>query len=38
MIRFHCPGYRVVEDRKIRCHKTGGHGTETFVAGIQDSL
>lgn len=23
---FHCPGYRIVEDRKIRCHKVGGHG------------
>lgn len=34
---FSCPGYRVVEDRKIRCHKTGGHGTETFVQGIQNS-
>ena len=28
---FVCPGYRIVEDRKIRCHKVGGHGTETFV-------
>lgn len=34
---FHCPGYRIVEDRKIRCHKVGGHGTETFVQGIQNS-
>ena len=34
---FSCPGYRVVEDRKIRCHKTGGHGAETFVQGIQNS-
>jgi stage V sporulation protein D (sporulation-specific penicillin-binding protein) len=34
---FSCPGYRVVEDRKIRCHKVGGHGTETFVQGIQNS-
>lgn len=34
---FYCPGYRIVEDRKIRCHKTGGHGQETFVQGIQNS-
>lgn len=34
---FYCPGYRVVEDRKIRCHKVGGHGSETFVEGIQNS-
>lgn len=34
---FSCPGYRVVEDRKIRCHKVGGHGAETFVKGIQNS-
>ena len=34
---FTCPGYRIVEDRKIRCHKTGGHGTETFVQGLQNS-
>ena len=34
---FSCPGYRIVEDRKIRCHKLGGHGQETFVEGIQNS-
>ncbi len=34
---FVCPGYRIVEDRKIRCHKVGGHGAETFVQGIQNS-
>ena len=34
---FYCPGYRIVEDRKIRCHKVGGHGSETFVEGIQNS-
>lgn len=34
---FSCPGYRMVEDRKIRCHKVGGHGAETFVQGIQNS-
>ena len=35
--QFHCPGYYVVEDRRIRCHKVGGHGSETFVQGIQNS-
>lgn len=34
---FYCPGYRIVEDRKIRCHKTIGHGSETFAQGIQNS-
>ena len=34
---FSCPGYRMVEDRKIRCHKVGGHGAETFIEGIQNS-
>lgn len=34
---FSCPGFAVVEDRKIRCHKAGGHGSETFVQGIQNS-
>ncbi len=34
---FSCPGYYVVEDRKIRCHKVGGHGAENFVQGIQNS-
>ncbi len=34
---FSCPGYCVVEDRKIRCHKVGGHGAETFVQGLQNS-
>ena len=34
---FYCPGYRMVEDRRIRCHKVGGHGSETFVQGIQNS-
>ena len=34
---FHCPGFKVVEDRRIRCHKTTGHGTETFVQGVQNS-
>lgn len=34
---FHCPGYRVVEDRKIRCHKVVGHGAENFRQGIMNS-
>jgi stage V sporulation protein D (sporulation-specific penicillin-binding protein) len=34
---FSCPGYRIVEDRKIRCHKVGGHGSETFVQAIENS-
>lgn len=35
--RFSCPGYKMVEDRKIRCHKTTGHGAETFLDGIMNS-
>ena len=34
---FNCPGFRIVEDRKIRCHKTGGHGSETFLQGMMNS-
>ena len=34
---FSCPGFRIVEDRKIRCHKVGGHGAETIVQGIENS-
>lgn len=34
---FSCPGFAIVEDRKIRCHKVRGHGAETFVQGIQNS-
>ena len=34
---FFCPGYHIVEDRRIRCHKVGGHGSETFVQGLQNS-
>ncbi len=34
---FSCPGYRVVEDRRIHCHKRTGHGSETFVQGAQNS-
>ena len=35
--QFQCPGFKIVEDRKIRCHKVGGHGSETFVEGIMNS-
>lgn len=34
---FSCPGFRIVEDRKIRCHKVGGHGAETFLQGAMNS-
>ncbi|MGN0243444.1 MAG: peptidoglycan D,D-transpeptidase FtsI family protein [Lachnospiraceae bacterium] len=34
---FSCPGFRIVEDRRIRCHKAGGHGQETFREGIMNS-
>ena len=34
---FNCPGFRIVEDRKIRCHKTGGHGRENFLQGAMNS-
>ena len=34
---FFCPGFCIVEDRKIRCHKTGGHGAETFLEGMMNS-
>ncbi len=35
--QFSCPGFRIVEDRKIRCHKVSGHGSETFVQATQNS-
>ncbi len=35
--RFSCPGFRIVEDRKIRCHKVGGHGGESFLQGMMNS-
>ncbi|MGN8961884.1 peptidoglycan D,D-transpeptidase FtsI family protein [Bariatricus sp. HCP28S3_D3] len=35
--QFYCPGYKIVEDRKIRCARTTGHGAETFVQGVQNS-
>ncbi len=34
---FYCPGYIMVEDRRIRCHKVIGHGSETFTQGIMNS-
>lgn len=34
---FHCPGFCVVEDRRIRCHKVGGHGSEDFVEATMNS-
>lgn len=35
--QFYDPGYIIVEDRKIRCHKVGGHGAETFLQGVMNS-
>lgn len=34
---FFCPGYKIVEDRRIRCARTTGHGAETFEIGIMNS-
>ena len=34
---FYCPGYKLVEDRRIRCARTTGYGSETFVQGVQNS-
>ena len=34
---FFCPGYKIVEDRRIHCHKRTGHGAENFVQGAQNS-
>ena len=34
---FFCPGYKIVEDRRIRCARTTGHGAETFETGIMNS-
>lgn len=34
---FSCPGFKIVEDRKIRCHKVAGHGAENFVQGAMNS-
>ena len=35
--RFYCPGYKIVDDRRIRCHKISGHGSESFVEGLMNS-
>ena len=35
--QFNCPGYKIGEDRRIRCHKVGGHGAEDFTHGIMNS-
>lgn len=35
--RFHCPGYKIVADRRIRCHKVQGHGSQSFVEAIMNS-
>lgn len=35
--RFSCPGYKIVEDRRIHCHKVAGHGAESFVEGVMNS-
>ena len=35
--RFYCPGYKIVADRRIRCHKTQGHGSQNFVEAIMNS-
>lgn len=35
--QFYCPGYKIVEDRRIRCAKAGGHGSETFTQSVQNS-
>ncbi|MBP3339144.1 MAG: peptidoglycan glycosyltransferase [Lachnospiraceae bacterium] len=34
---FSCPGFKIVDDRRIRCHKTTGHGAETFQEGLLNS-
>ena len=35
--RFSCPGFKIVEDRRIHCHKRTGHGAENFVQGAMNS-
>lgn len=35
--RFSCPGFKIVEDRRIHCHKVSGHGAENFVEGAMNS-
>lgn len=34
---YSCPGFKIVEDRRIRCHKTAGHGTQTFAQTVMNS-
>lgn len=34
---FHCGGYRIVDDRRIHCHKRTGHGAETFLQAAENS-
>ena len=34
---FSCPGFIIVDDRRIRCHKAGGHGAETFTQAVMNS-
>lgn len=34
---YSCPGFKIVEDRRIRCHKTTGHGTQTFAQTVMNS-
>lgn len=34
---FHCPGFKIVDDRRIHCHKRAGHGSQTFVEGAMNS-
>ena len=36
--QFFCPGYKMVEDRRIHCHKRAGHGAETFLDGIKEDF
>ena len=35
--QYYCPGYKIVEDRRIRCHKSGGHGAEDFTHALENS-
>lgn len=34
---FSCPGYIIVDDRRIRCHKIAGHGAEDFTHAVMNS-
>ena len=35
--QYYCPGYKIVEDRRIRCHKAGGHGAEDFTHALENT-